>query len=146
MHIEKDVWLVGHCIVSPVRIEEKSMALVGSVITRDMISNHVYAGVPAQDITDKVGPQFEERSIKEKAIKLQEIIKKFVKIHPQYQKQLKVVQSKDEIEDDVCCFDVSRRVYNKNYLEAEIAFLKANIPLVKFTPDGEDSFIQPQFE
>lgn len=146
MHIEKDVWLVGHCIVSPVRIEEKSMALVGSVITKDMLSNHVYAGVPAEDITDKVGPQFEELTTEEKAIRLQKLIDRFVRAHPKYQNQLKVVQSKNEIEDNMCCFDVSRRIYTKNYLEGEILFIKANVPLVKFTPDGEDSFVKPQIK
>ena len=34
------------------------MAMVGSVITRDMAPNHVYGGAPAVDLTAKVGPQF----------------------------------------------------------------------------------------
>lgn len=144
MHIEKDVWFVGHCIVSPVRVEERSMALVGSVITRDMLSNHVYAGVPAEDVTDKIGFQFEERTIKQKANKLQELINTFIAMNPKYTNQLKVVCSENEIEDKICCFDVSRRVYTKTYSEAEIAFLKASVPLVKFYPEGEGSFIVPQ--
>lgn len=43
-----DVWIVGHCIVSPITAKPKSMALVGSVVTKDMEENQVYAGVPAQ--------------------------------------------------------------------------------------------------
>ena len=32
--------------------------MVGGVITKDMEENHVYAGVPAKDITEKAGPQY----------------------------------------------------------------------------------------
>lgn len=56
MHLGKDAWFVGHCIVSPVRVGPKSMAMVGSVVTKDMLPNHIYAGVPAKDMTDKMGP------------------------------------------------------------------------------------------
>ncbi|MBE7454043.1 MAG: hypothetical protein HS111_35925 [Kofleriaceae bacterium] len=58
--VGKDVWFVGHCVVSPVVAHDKSMAMVGSVITRDMAANRVYAGAPAVDVTAKVGPQFAE--------------------------------------------------------------------------------------
>ena len=34
------------------------MALVGSVITKDMEANHIYGGAPAKDLTDKMLPQF----------------------------------------------------------------------------------------
>ena len=61
LHIERDAWLVGHCILSPVRVGEKSMAMAGSVITHDMLPNHIYAGVPARDVTEKMGEQFEPR-------------------------------------------------------------------------------------
>jgi acetyltransferase-like isoleucine patch superfamily enzyme len=56
--VEDDVWFVGHCIVSPIRARRRSMLLVGGVATRDMDENRVYAGAPAKDITDRVGPQF----------------------------------------------------------------------------------------
>lgn len=63
--VEDDVWFVGHCIVSPILARRRSMLLVGGVATRDMEENHVYAGSPARDITDKVGPQFAEVSSSE---------------------------------------------------------------------------------
>lgn len=146
MHLGQDAWFVGHCLVSPVHVGEKSMAMLGSVITRDMLPNHVYAGVPAKDMTDKMGRQFEERSVEQKAAKLQELIDRFVAEHPQYAGQLAVVRSPDERRDGMCCFDVSRRTYNKTYGEAEVAFLKKHTPLVKFTPSGEDRFVIPQQE
>ncbi len=144
MHIKKDVWFVGHCIVSPVKVGEKSMAMVGSVVTKDMLPNHIYAGVPAVDITGKIGTQFEERSVAEKAERLQKLIEEFEAQNPAYRKQLMVVQSPGQIRPGVSCFDVSRRVYTRTYSEAEVAFLKANVPLVKFTPDGAPPFVVPQ--
>jgi len=144
MYIGKDVWFVGHCIVSPVRVGEKSMALVGSVVTRDMLPNHVYAGVPAKDVTDKLGFQFEARSVGQKAAKLQEIIDKFIEENPEYNGQLAVIRSPNERREGVCCFDVSRRTYTRTYSKAEVAFLKAHVPLIKFTPDGEPPFVEPQ--
>ena len=144
MHVGKDAWFVGHCIVSPVAIGERSMALVGSVVTRDMLPNHVYAGVPAADVTAKVGTQFENIDTPEKARRLSALIESFTAEHPEYAGQLAVVQSPDDRPDGVCCFDVSQRVYTKRYLEAEVAFLKRHVPLVKFTPEGEAPFITRQ--
>lgn len=63
MFIGNDVWLVGHCVVSPIIAADRSMALIGSVVTPDMQDNHVYADSPAKDVTDKVGPQFEAVSM-----------------------------------------------------------------------------------
>ena len=144
MHIQKDAWFVGHCIVSPVRVGEKSMALVGSVITRDMLPNHVYAGVPAADVTDRLGVQFEARSVEQKAAKLQELIDRFVERHPQHQGQLAVIRSPDERREGICCFDVSQRTYTRTYSQAEIAFLTAHVPLIKFAPAGEPPFVALQ--
>lgn len=144
MYVGKDAWFVGHCIVSPVEVGERSMALVGSVVTRDMLPNHVYAGVPAADVTAKVGTQFEEITTMEKARKLEAMIASFVAEHPQYTGQLAAVQSPDERPEGICAFDVSQRVYTKRYLEAEVAFLKHHVPLVKFAPEGEGPFIVRQ--
>ena len=120
------------------------MALLGSVVTHDMLPNHVYAGVPAKDVTDKLGPQFEPRTVAQKAAKLQELIDAFVAKHPEHRGQLRVIQSPEERRSDVCCFDVSRRTYTRTYSPAEVVFLKSHVPLIKFVPDGEPAFIVPQ--
>lgn len=144
MHVGKDAWLVGHCIVSPVSVGERSMAMVGSVITRDMEPNHIYAGVPAQDMTEKLGTQFEPRTVEQKAAKLQELMDEFLGKNPQYAGQLRVVKSPQECAAGVSCFDVSRRVYTRTRSEAEVAFLKAHVPLIKFTPEGAEPFVVPR--
>jgi len=146
MHIKKDVWFVGHCLVSPVKIGERSMAMLGSVVTKEMIANHIYAGSPAKDITEKVGTQFKERTIEEKANILNKLIEKFVDENPEHRNKLKVVLSKGEITENITCFDVSRRVYTKTLSLAEVSFLKSHVPLVKFVPEGEEVFIVPEEE
>ena len=144
MYVAKDAWFVGHCVVSPVRVGERSMAMLGSVITSDMLPNHVYAGVPARDVTNKLGLQFEKRTVDQKAAKLQELIDAFCQIHPEYRGQLLVIRTPEEKRAGICCFDVSRRTYTRTYSPAEVAFLKAHVPLVKFTAEGEPPFVVPQ--
>jgi acetyltransferase-like isoleucine patch superfamily enzyme len=142
MYVGKDAWFVGHCIVSPIHVGERSMALAGSVVTKDMVPNHIYSGVPAKDITDKLGFQFESPSVEQKAAKLQQIIDNFVKKHPEHKGQLVVALSPIDRKDGVCWFDVSERTYNKTYSKAEVVFLKENIPLIKFVPFNEPLFIK----
>ena len=141
LHIERDAWLVGHCILSPVRVGEKSMAMAGSVITHDMLPNHIYAGVPARDVTEKMGEQFEPRSIEQKAAKLRQMISHFETAHPQHRGALRIAHDPSEITGDGSWFDLSRRSYTKRYHPAEVAFLKANVPLVKFAPLDEPPFV-----
>jgi len=144
MCLGKDAWFAGHCIVSPVRVGEKSMAMAGSVVTKDMLPNHVYAGVPAKDVTDKVGPQFESRTVQQKADKLQGLVDAFTARHPEFKDQLLVITCPEARRGGVCCFDVSRRTYTRTYSRAEVAFLKRHVPLVKFTPEDEPPFVVPQ--
>lgn len=144
MHVGKDAWLVGHCIVSPVKVGERSMAMVGSVVTRDMESNHIYAGVPAKDVTDKMGPQFEPRTVAQKAEKLQGILDAYLATQPQWRDQLRVVTHPSDRREGITCFDVSTREYTRTRSEAEVAFLKAHVPLIKFTPVGAEPWVVPR--
>jgi acetyltransferase-like isoleucine patch superfamily enzyme len=144
MYIGKDVWLVGHCILSPVEVGERSMALVGSVITKNMLPNHIYAGVPAQDVTEKMGNQFEERSSGKKEEVLQKILNEFFEKYPQHKGSLRAcLEYPAKLESGVSYFNVSNRTYSQNYSEAEVAFLKAKVPLVKFTPKDSPAWLIP---
>lgn len=138
--IPKDVWFVGHCIVSPVTIGERSMALVGSVITKDMQADRVYAGVPAVDVTDKTGPQFEDIPSERKLAILTDLIETFERECPEHKGRLRACESLPELTRDFTFFDVNTRTYNKRLAPAEVAFLRRNVPLVKFTPAGEGGF------
>ena len=129
--IGNDVWFVGHCIVSPIVAEDKSMALVGSVITKNMKSNHVYAGSPSIDITHKVGNQFIEVSVEEKYNKMIEYL------NDSKLSNIKIVMSVSDFNfnDDITYFDVTSRSYTKKRLGNEIKFMNYLLPdKAKFTP------------
>ena len=140
MHVRRDAWFVGHCIVSPVLVGERSMALVGSVVTREMLPNHVYAGVPAADVTERTGPQFESLTPANKAARLQKIVVHWTDQFPQWRHEIVVVEDPALRRDDVTWFDVSTRTYNKRHAAAEVAFLRDHVPLVKFVPEGAPQF------
>jgi len=129
--IGNDVWFVGHCIVSPVNVRDKSMALVGSVITSDMEGNRIYAGSPAKDITDKVGNQFQSVTTEEKYQKMISYLQE-VSLN-----DIKIVTSTSHfnLNDEVTYFDVSTRTYTKKSSENEIKFMNFLLPeKAKFIP------------
>jgi len=130
--VGNDVWFVGHCIVSPITAEDKSMALVGSVVTRDMKYNEIYAGNPAASISHKIGYQFKAVSIEEKLQKMnQYLIDSGVN-----SKMIKIVASESDFKSDgLTYFAVSTRRYTKNLHEEEIKFMRYLLPeKAKFVP------------
>ena len=132
LNIGKDVWFVGHCIVSPITAEDKSMALVGSVVTKDMQANHIYGGAPAKDLTDKIPPQFREVTIEEK---LERMLQYYVEVGSP--SSVKIVTSLDDIDEDHSFFNVTDRTYTKRGTKEEIAFMKYLLPTkAKFIPYG----------
>jgi acetyltransferase-like isoleucine patch superfamily enzyme len=132
MEIGDDVWFVGHCIVSPIKAENKSMALAGSVVTKDMKFNQIYAGTPAKLISDISGFQFLEVSKDEKYKKMINYLNEFG-----VSESIKIVRTLDEVnfEDDITYFDISSRKYKKMGSDIEIDFMKFLLPeKAKFTP------------
>lgn len=126
--IGKDVWFVGHCVVSPITAQDKSMALVGSVITKDMEENHIYGGSPAKDLTGKIKPQFKPMSISDK----RKIISQFPLLT-----DIKIIESWKEVGDlnKFTYFNITDRTYNKRQTDSEIQFMKTlQSKLIKFTP------------
>lgn len=60
LEIGDNVWFVGHCIVASIKVASNAMLLAGGVVVKDMEKeNHIYAGLPAKDVTEKMGCQFE---------------------------------------------------------------------------------------
>lgn len=126
--VGKDVWFVGHCIVSPIVAEDKAMALVGSVITRDMKENHVYGGSPAKDLTDKIKPQFSPLSIEQKRRLMQQF---------RIPDDVRLIESPSEIEnpEKISYFNIVDRTYTKRRSKNEVAFMKElQSKLIKFSP------------
>jgi acetyltransferase-like isoleucine patch superfamily enzyme len=139
MQIGNDVWFVGHCIVSPIIAEDKSMAMVGSVVTKDMEYNQIYAGSPAKSISDKIGFQFEPVSIEVKKSKMELYLNEW----DCNNSNIKIVTSTEEIlfeDESISYFNVADRTYTKRGTEEEISFMKFLLPArAKFIPINFDS-------
>lgn len=128
-----DVWLVGHCIVSPVTAHPKSMALVGSVVTKDMEENQVYAGVPAK----KSGMvQFEDVSNEDRVSRMSDLIMEFAKVYfneghsSEVWNYLKLtdVITDDHLKDGASYFNPVTRTYTKKGTDIEREFMKFLLP------------------
>lgn len=131
--IGKDVWLCGsHITVYPVVIADKAMCLAGSVITKDMKENHIYAGVPAKDITDKFGTQFKIVSLNDKMDRMNQLYNEFGA-----PSNIRIVEDVGQVvvDDGNSYFAVKTRHYNKTLNENEVAFMRFLLPSkAKFTP------------
>ena len=134
MVIGNDVWFVGHCIVSPIIAQDKSMAMAGSVVTKDMVYNEIYAGSPAKSISDKIGFQFNEVSIQDKFSKMNVYLKEW----KSDSKEIKIVSDVSEIDfnnNNISYFNVSDRTYTKKGNDDEVSFMKFLLPAKgKFIP------------
>lgn len=130
MTVGNDVWFVGHCIVSPITAHDKSMAMVGSVVTKDMQFNSVYAGVPARDITNNIGCQFAPVLDDEKLRLMRGYLEQ------SGAKNIRIVMDVEEFKDDGnSYFAVSTRQYKKTGSMDEVGFMKFLLPeKAKFTP------------
>lgn len=135
-----DVWIVGHCIVSPITAHPKSMALVGSVVTKDMEENQVYAGVPAKLIEAQ---QFSGPSDKEKIQKMCDYVWEFATqwFMPGCTElvwgHIDVVEeiTPTLLDQGKSYFCPVTRTYTKKGTEIEIAFMKFLLPeKAKFVP------------
>jgi acetyltransferase-like isoleucine patch superfamily enzyme len=132
LRVGKDVWFVGHCIVSPIVAEDKSMAMAGSVITKPMARNTIYAGCPAKEISSRIGPQFDEVTPDAKLGKL----KVYLAESGIDAARIRLVAESSEATDPgLSYFIVSNRTYTKRGSDDEVAFMKYLLPArAKFTP------------
>jgi len=126
--IEDDVWFAGHCIVSSIRARKKSMLLIGGVITRNMEENHVYAGSPAKDITDKVGYQFMEKPTEKKMEEFHSLYSSFLEMKGIKKDKFRAtcvetLEGKASTENETY-FDIGNRQYLPARSEHEHEFIK----------------------
>lgn len=132
-----DVWLVGHCIVSPITAADKSMALAGAVVTKDMVYNTIYAGCPAVSVSNKLGPQFEEVALDVKFKKMQQYISQ-ANVD---ERLFCLVATPDEFKKDGrTYFALLTRQYLKQQSNDEIILMKYLLPhRAKFVPFNSSS-------
>lgn len=121
--LDDDVWLVGHSITGPIHAAEKSMLMTGGVATRDMEANHVYAGSPAKDMTEKFGPQFEEVTDKDKVSRFERLIEEFCSQTGVSRNRFEIVKAFED-RADVTQFNVPLRAYRPIRTEEEYRFIR----------------------
>jgi acetyltransferase-like isoleucine patch superfamily enzyme len=80
--IEDNVWLMGcNITIAPgVRLGNGSIILMGSVITKDTLPKHCYAGAPARDVTEKLNP-YREISFEDKVAMMRKFVQEFVELN-----------------------------------------------------------------
>jgi hypothetical protein len=140
LKIEDDVWFVCHCLVSPIHAEPRSLAMLGSLVIKNMMENHCYAGVPAIDVTEKVGPQFQEVSLDKMASELECRIKDFKQKNSSFSEAKIGIStiSADMLEgkDYQLVFNVADRTYTKKNSALEMSLIRHLLPRAKFIPSG----------
>lgn len=134
MVIEDDVWFVGHCLVSPIHAAARSMAMLGSVVVRDMEADRTYAGSPARDMTDKLGSQFAPVDLAAKRAKLESERAAFAAQGGDADHIQVVTDWPAEMDPEVSYFNVSTREYTKRLTEPEMDFMLHLLTPIKFYP------------
>ena len=122
--IGDDVWFVGMCLVSPITAHDKSMAMLGSVITANMQSNIIYGGNPAKEITS-LGKQFSEKTIQEKINSFNDHVCEYKTAFNLANLNVQLVTDYPLILDpSVTYYNISDRTYSKTNSLTEIEFNK----------------------
>jgi acetyltransferase-like isoleucine patch superfamily enzyme len=138
LEIGDDVWLVGHCLVSPVTIGPRSLALLGSTITRDIEPDKVYGGVPAIDMTSVLGKPFQINPVEERMHLLEKRLDAFARqsgISDIYAHVRIVVDANETVRtENVTVFNVANRTYAKCGTALEHRLIWFLLPTAKFLP------------
>ena len=123
LYLDDDVWLVGHSIVGPIHAKARSMLLTGGVAMKDMEENCVYAGAPAQNISAKVGAQFDDPSPGEKEAAFRALVTEFCQTTGCDPEKFLLV---DQFDDDSIRtqFNLRDRTYRPVRSEDEYQFIK----------------------
>ena len=90
-----------------------------------MKKNHIYAGSPAKDITNKIGKAFEKNSIDSKYEKMINYLEDS-KINSN---KIKIIKEyKNNLNSSISYFNVKERTYTKRLSKEEILFMKFLLP------------------
>ena len=133
--IGNDVWLTGHNLVSPVTIGDRSLAMLGSLITKDMLADKTYGGSPAKDLTDKIGTQFEVISLHQKKEILINYLEKFCLQHNlgDFSNYININPTEFGATNRID-INIENRSYVKTGSVLEFYLLRYLLPDIKLTP------------
>ena len=128
MILGDDVWFVGMCLVSPITAHSKSIAMLGSVVTKDMRYNTVYGGNPAKNLNDKLIKQFKleiENTISTKVSLMHQFIDEYQSETSNSVDSIQVVTEYPNVQDPtISYYNTKTRTYTKRNSEQEIMFNK----------------------
>jgi hypothetical protein len=104
------------------------MLLVGGVATKDMEENHVYAGSPAKDVTNKTGPQFASVTYGKKLQEFNNIYQEFLRISSLIEKDFRAIITDDltdkQSNENETFFNLAERTYSPSRSENEYRFFQ----------------------
>lgn len=133
--VRKDAWLVGRVVISnATEIGARALVLNESNVLHNIPADTTWAGNPAKDVTDKLGPQFETLSAGEKFDRLFDEIASFKDAYPEHADKIAPCLRVLNAPESVTMFAVDR-TYTKKRTAAEVAFIRFTSG--KFTPAGE---------
>lgn len=153
-----DVWIVGGAVISPgLVLQEKSIIMTGSVLTKSTEKGHTYAGVPAKDVTDKLS-FWKEMSMEDKSEMLVGFTREFVEQYPVHGGKIQIVEgiegvsitegivfSKSALDfqslpsNAISYFDLETKKYRKQRTKIEIDWIKFSVGFrARFIPYNID--------
>lgn len=136
--IGNDVWVGDSTVVTPTTVQDKVMVLANSVVGHKCVRNHIYAGVPARDVTVKMGgPPFVDVTLESKLLRLASLAYAFHEETGEDEKRLVFVPTVADVGDSPgsTYFVADTRVYTKRGTRTEVAFIRWCQPnKAKFTP------------
>lgn len=131
----EDVWIGVGAAVAPITAGDKSMALANAAIVKDMLPNRVYGGVPAIDLTEKLGAPYIEIPDEEKLARLKNLFEEFARTEAAKGLDLDKIRLSLEPADaggGVSVFNPATRTYSALRTAEETAFMRFLLPHVKF--------------
>jgi len=164
--IEDDVWIVGsfNVIAGGLTIGEKAIILSGSQVTKNIPPRHVWAGIPATDITSKMKqPPYKNVSLDEKYEMMKNWTVEFIMLHPEYRNkitfiteltsenltsnpQAEIIVTKHStvpswivFNSNKTVFELDTKKYTKKLTQIEIDYIKFLLyEKARFLPKGYD--------
>lgn len=122
--IGDSAWFVGHCLVAPIVVEPRAMLMLGGVAVKNMRENHIYAGSPARDVTDKMGGQFKEIDLKEK----ERLFSRYISKYEDTGNNVDFIETAKDLDrapiSEKTYFDIEMQHYVPRYTDDEYKFMK----------------------
>lgn len=130
-----DVWIGVGASVAPIIAGEKSIALANAAVVKDMLPNRVYGGVPAIDLTERLGAPYIEIPDEEKLERLRVYFAEFTKSDAAKGLDLGRIRlslESHDAADGISVFNPAARTYSALHTPEETAFMRFLLPHVKF--------------